>query len=392
MAKIGKRITVSAALAALVCATPLAVTHAETAAVAASGRLNLQVAAQSGAAVELLVEGAAGRYDRLGTTKFTLPLSLSAEPGADASGYRIIKSEVFLDAAGSATATNGVSTLTTSAPVKSISGRQDLGFDAAGQAAVSQNAIAACNQATGGARTASIEVPVLWRVTTGRLNFKWTNYDRVAPTDDVVNNPDVYGDRDISEATTRVTATVLCQPLPAAATASVAPVKAQPLVPVKTELVDAAVDQPAVVAAAPVAAPATAHVPVTQDVASDTPMKLDVVKKVTLTSEPIEAKAAPVAVSRAAPSTEPAITETVKTQATPAVAPTVAKAAVTKPAAATAPIYSASLPSKDRPACEGGMVRQIISDQSYLCLCPGNTKRVSTGDNAYACRAAKDRR
>jgi hypothetical protein len=43
------------------------------------------------------------------------------------------------------------------------------------------------------------------------------------------------------------------------------------------------------------------------------------------------------------------------------------------------------------PTCTGGMVRQVGSGD-YLCLCPGNTVRVASGDNAFACERKWRRR
>jgi hypothetical protein len=58
-----------------------------------------------------------------------------------------------------------------------------------------------------------------------------------------------------------------------------------------------------------------------------------------------------------------------------------------------APVTTASLPDKSKPQCDGGMVRQIGSgDSGYLCLCPGNTRRVETGANAFACEHGSSRR
>lgn len=38
------------------------------------------------------------------------------------------------------------------------------------------------------------------------------------------------------------------------------------------------------------------------------------------------------------------------------------------------------------PGCDGGMVRELSDgSESYLCLCPGNTRRIAKGDNAFAC-------
>lgn len=39
----------------------------------------------------------------------------------------------------------------------------------------------------------------------------------------------------------------------------------------------------------------------------------------------------------------------------------------------------------DKPVCDGGMVRETAEPVRYVCLCPGHTRRVAAGQNAFAC-------
>jgi hypothetical protein len=231
---------------------------------------------------EISVEGAAGRYDRVETVSLPLPFALAAELSAEAGNLKLVGSELFLKAEGTGKDAHGVAALPGSVPAKAIGVRQGFTFNLQPQGPVAQNAIALCNglpaAERGGVRKLAMGVAVVWRVTTGRFNFKWTNYDRVAPSDDIQNNRDFYGDQETADTEAIVDVPVLCQPLAGAAVAAAK----MPSVPVS--------------------------------------------------------------------------------------------------------LTTASLQSPGKPQCEGGMVRQVgAGDSGYLCLCPGNTKRVETGDSAFAC-------
>jgi hypothetical protein len=263
---------------------------------------------------EISVEGAAGRYDHVETVSLPLPFALAAELSADAGNLKLVGSELFLKAEGTGKDAHGVAALPGSVPAKSIGVRQGFTFNIQPQGPVAQNAIAVCNglpaAERGGVRIMAMSVAVVWRVTTGRFNFKWTNYDHVAPSADIQNNRDFYGDQETAETEAIVEVPVLCQPLAGAAVAvatksTVAPAKPASLVPAVNEAAQAP------------------------------------------------------------------------------------QAALTKPVVAT-PVTTASITEKGRPQCDGGMVRQVgAGDSGYLCLCPGNTKRVETGDNAFACDRPK---
>jgi hypothetical protein len=263
---------------------------------------------------EISVEGAAGRYDRVETVSLQLPFALAAELSAEAGNLKLVGSELFLKAEGTGVDAHGVAALPGGVPAKSIAVRQGFAFNLQPQGPLAQNATALCNGVPAaersGVRKLAMGVAVVWRVTTGRFNFKWTNYDHVAPSADIQNNRDFYGDQELSETEAIVEVPVLCQPLGGAAVAvatklTAAPIKSASLVPAASE-------------AAP--APQAAH------------------------DKPIVA--------------------------TPVTTASIAD----------------SISDRGRPQCDGGMVRQVgAGDSGYLCLCPGNTRRVETGENAFAC-------
>lgn len=217
---------------AVIVAATFAIMTDASAGAGGSDRLQLAIQASANASSsELVVDGAAGRYDRLTATRLTLPLTLNADFAGDVTGFKILKSEVFLKADGSGPDALRVDTLANAQPVRAISGEQTLTLVAAANGPVAQSAIAACNGVAvsdrpAGAHKVTLALAVLWRVTTGRSNFKWTNYDRVAPSDDILNNRDFYADQETADAETTVTATVVCQPMASAVVAANAPAKA----------------------------------------------------------------------------------------------------------------------------------------------------------------------
>lgn len=270
---------------------------------------------------EITVDGAGGRYDRIGHENLALPLKLSASLGEDAGGRKFTGSELFLKAEGSGKDARALAALPDGAPVKRIEMHKPFAFQIQPQGPVAQNAISACNGLPASERASvhkvSMSVAVVWRVTTAKFNFKWTSYDQVAPSDDIQNNPDFYSGKESSEAEVSVDVAVACQPIAGAA----------------------------VVAAQP----------------STTNASTGPVRKVSLNPVTDDAKS----VAHTAPIT---------------------------PVAAS-PVTTASLADNGKPQCDGGMVRQVgSSDGGYLCLCPGNTKRVETSANAFACERGAGRR
>lgn len=269
---------------------------------------------------KLLVTGTQGRYDRIGGAPLSQSLRLSAVVTADGAGQKIVASEVFLKQDGSGQGANSVKALSGTAPVRSLELTGDFDFAIESNGVIAQNAIALCNgrpaSDRSGAETRTMSVPVVWRVTTGRFNFKWTNYDRVAPTEEIQNNPDFYGSRETAEAEASAEVAVVCEPIGRAIALKPAVAKSVTLEP-----------------------------------------KIETAPVQRLAAEPIATKAA-----------EPPL----ETPAAPVAAPAVKTVSLER--------------TTGRPACNGGMIREAgSSNESYLCLCPGNTQRVATGTNAFSC-------
>ncbi len=226
-----KLIPLAAALAAaaLALSTPAA----------ANGKVALAfsvgTATDGTAAAKIYVSGTGGRYDRIGTQPLLLSLRLSADTAADSAGHKIVGSEVFLKQAGSGDGVGLVKAFDGSVPVPSLDLNGDFDFPLEANGTIAQNAIALCNgrptadQAGTAARTLSM--PVVWRVTTGRFTFNWRNYDRVAPTEEIQNNPDFYANRETAEAEATAEVAVVCEPLGSAVAHKPAPAKAAAVEP-----------------------------------------------------------------------------------------------------------------------------------------------------------------
>ena len=202
------------------------------------------------------VQSTAGRYDRIAATSLNLALRLSAEPASEALGAKIITSELFLKQAGSGKDAVAVAAMEGQGPQRAIRLEQTFAFVIDPLGPVAQNAIAACNALNtlghthNESRETTMMVPVLWRVVTGRFNYKWVTYDQVAPANEASQNPDFYGDRENQEIETPVRVIVSCPALTAAVAA-----KATEKPAVKSEPVAKAPPEPT-----PVAMRATAAV------------------------------------------------------------------------------------------------------------------------------------
>ena len=282
----------------------------------AGSAVSLQASIQAiagSAEPRLDVQSTAGRYDRIAATSLNLALRLTAEPASEAGGAKIIMSELFLKQAGSGKDAVAVAAMEGQGPQRAIHLEQTFAFAIDALGPIAQNAISACNALTTSSQThnesreTTMMVPVLWRVVTGRFNYKWVTYDQVAPANEASQNPDFYGDRETQEIETPVRVIVSCPVLTAAVAAKAA-------------------EKPAV-------KPAVNPVPV--------------------------AKIAPEAAPVAKRATAPVVTKT----------------------AEAAPVTASA-----KPVCHGGFIRQMQSgDVPYLCLCPGNTQRLESGDNTFSC-------
>lgn len=275
----------------------------------AADRLGLEMTSSELTTVSRIdVSGDGGHYNRVETPNLDIALNLSAKFLSDEANIKIIRAELFLKSDGQLDAHGATSTFDGTAPVRSLATNKSFKLSFQNQGPVAQAAIAACNampvteRSLKTPKTVTFNTPVLWRVTTGKFNFKWTSYDHVAPSADIINNPDVYAARETQDAEVLVTATAACAPLttlPAIASKQ-APIKAAPK---------------------------------------------------------LEAKLA-----------------TVKT---PIVQPALVKTAVLEQPAKT--------------TCTGGMLREIANDTA-MCLCPGNTRRIEQGPETFSCVRKSARR
>jgi hypothetical protein len=254
-----------------------------------------------GAMPAIEVRGANGRYDRVASATVGLPLALSADFIATGSSFKILKSHLVLKSEGVG-ATSAVDLHADQGPVHALSRVDVFAFDLNPQGPVAQNAVALCNSLSGDPHSAgrqsivSMGVAVRWQVTTGRFTFKWTDYDRVALSSEIVRNPDFYADQAMQDEEALIEVAVRCEPL--------------------------------------------GHEPA----------------KIAMAQEPVH-------------------------HAVMAEGP-------------VAPVYTANLlPELDKPSCDGGMLRQVSSGaQNYVCLCPGNTTRIASGDNSFSCEKRLRRR
>lgn len=211
-----------------------------------ASRLKLSISeAQGGtSSANIVVQGSAGHYDRVASSELRLPLTLQAELLGAGEGFKIVKSQIALKAEGANESSQGVDALGGAIPVTSISATDSYVIGFAPQGGVAQNAIAVCNALPAADRSAksavtrTMAVAANWRVTTGRFSFKWTNYDRVAPSQEIINNPDFYSDQVTEDAEVLVDAIVHCEPLGNAAIA------AQPAPPAKVRQASLTPDVP----------------------------------------------------------------------------------------------------------------------------------------------------
>ena len=275
-------------------------------------------------AAPIIVSGRAGRFDRVAAATLHIPLKLNVTLGDGGSGRKILGSELFLKQSGAAS-TAATDARDGTMPRAHLALDKTFSFTVDPVGPLAQDAIALCNS-QGAAARVSMSLPVVWRVTTGRFNFKWVNYDQVGPSDEIVSNPEFYAGRETQEIAIAANVPVNCQVDGKIAAAPTANVK-----PVSTTAVSPAVQT---------AVPAKKAVEVSpQQVSNLQPVALNA-------SDAEEIAAKPLSV---------AATET-------------------------------------RMVCEGGMVRSSGAAASEICLCPGNTRRIETGSNAFACERKVGRR
>ena len=251
-------------LARIVAAATVLTIGAMTAAGAAE-RMTLTMSPSEATAVTPFdITGEGGHYNRVEAANFDIGLSLNAEIMASETNVKIIRSELFLKSDGVPTAEGTTLAFEGTTPVRALAMNKSFKLKFQEQGPFAQSAIAACNAVSAKERahktptSVTINVPVLWRVTTGKFNFKWTDYDHVAPSDAIVNNPDFYAERETQEAEVLVTATAACAPLgsiPAIASKQ-APIKAAWKSEAKSAMVTVPLVQPAAVKTAALQQPA----------------------------------------------------------------------------------------------------------------------------------------
>lgn len=258
-------------------------------------------------------------------------LSLAADVSAADPALKIVASELVLKDSGHEGVQTGAG-MPAATPLANRIGSEELvdfAFETNG--VLAQNASAACSAAFAGGgskgevRTTRLIATAVWTVTTGRFNFPWRQYDQVAIAADARDNPDFYGERQTKAVDIALPVELSCIESSDAKIAS----KDKPEIRAKT-------------------------------VAKTTPVETD-----------LEHKAA----STPAPAPDLASEVSASTSQTAHLVQAVASA------------DEAIAPVPQRPACGGGMIRETsVEAGGYVCLCPGNTQRVSTGANAYSCQ------
>lgn len=278
--------------------------------------------AGSAADAAIIVSGRAGRFDRVSAATLHIPLKLEATLGEGGSGRKIVGSDLILKQSGTASGAAATDAREGVVPRAQLALQKTFDFNVEPLGPVAQNAIALCN-GNGDAASINMSLAVVWRVTTGRFNFKWVNYDQVAPSDEIVSNPEFYADRETREIDIAATVPVRCEgeSAPAAAASAAKP----------------AVERTAAVHAA---TPTKKAVDVSvQPVSNVTPVSLKATEIDDIPAKPVFAEA-----------------------------------------------------SQSRTVCDGGMVRSSGTVATEVCLCPGNTRLVETGANAFACERKVGRR
>ncbi len=281
--------------------------------------------AGSAAETPIVVSGRAGRFDRVTAMTLHIPLKLDATLGEGGSGRKILGSELFLKQSGATSGVAATDARDGTVPRAQLALKRSFVFAVDSVGPVAQDAIAFCNSqgvgnSQGAAAPVSMSLPVLWRVTTGRFNFKWVNYDQVGPSDEIVSNPEFYADLETQEIAIAASVPVHCE--------TVAKIAAAPTVHFRPA--------PAVQATAP-----------DKKAVEVSPQQVSQLEPVALEASESEVIAAK-------------------------------------------PLSAAS--STPRMVCDGGMVRSSGAAASEVCLCPGNTRRVETGANAFACERKVGRR
>jgi hypothetical protein len=163
----------------------------------------------------LAVVGEGGRYARLtsATADVDLTLTASMAPGQS---RKIVASTLSVRGAPEG---EGEAVFEGGRAVGDLKSSRNVAFAAPPDGVLARAAIAACNglaptdRASRSPRAISISAAILWRVTTGRFTFRWTDYVSVTPSEEMRANPDFYGERETGEAEVVARIGVECAPL-----------------------------------------------------------------------------------------------------------------------------------------------------------------------------------
>ncbi len=277
----------------------------------------------------LVVSATNGRPDKIKTTSLAAGLSLIAEVKETAGGYKILHSDLVLKSEGAAS--KAVEVFAAKVGDGNLSLEDIFLFEIDPRGPTAQNAIALCGTLKGGVKSAAMSLAMLFRVKTGRFDFRWMQANVARPTEEMLNNPDFYADQKTEEIEAPLDVSVRCEGL-VESIASAPKAKAEP-----------------VQAAAPKAMAATV------EKAGVTPVAVKSEDKGKL-----ERAAAPAAVQAAQPAS-------VKTsEAEKFVCD---GGMVRRIASETAP-----------------------GATQLVCLCPGNTSRQQNGDSNFSCERRIGRR
>lgn len=313
---------------------------------AAEDRVTLSAGVQGSAPV-LVVTSTHGRPDQIKTTTFGAVLALKAEVKQAAGTFKVLYSDLSLKSEGAAA--NVVEVMTGKVGGDKLSIEDAFVFEIDPRGPTAQIAISLCATLKGGAKSATMTVPMLFRVKTGRFNFRWMQANVSRPSEEMLNNPDFYADQETQEIETPLVVSVRCEGLVDAVAAGAAP-KGK------------------------------------KEAGKAEGAKTDVAKTEAPKTDGPKPAAAKVTSSSSA---------TART--TPVVAKPEDKAAL-EPASAPEPHPAAELAGvktseAEKFVCEGGMVRQIASEPAqFVCLCPGNMRRQESGANNYSCERRSGRR
>lgn len=183
---------------------------------AAADDVEMSFTARDVAETGVTAAGRAARYDRIETAEIAIPLQLEASVTDGDRNRKIISAAVaFSGDPGAPTAIEPGAL-----PSRSLDWHKTLAITLPADGATGRQAIAACNA---DASATSMKVPLTVRVTSGRFNFRWTDYDRVAPSAEIVANPDFYADQTETVRELEIALPLECKPLPAANVAATQP-------------------------------------------------------------------------------------------------------------------------------------------------------------------------